>query len=79
MRKFLIIECKELQDQYECGYRKTPIKVVNNYLEYFSLFSSDDCDYEVWEIKNDGFLFRLLDPIAVKEIRSYVVPTVKDN
>lgn len=53
--KYLIIECKELGDQWECDADRTPICITDNPSEY-------GVGYEVWEVLSDGTL---------KKIRSY--------
>ena len=53
--KYLIVECNELGDQWECDADRTPICITENYSKY-------GVGYEVWEILNDGTL---------KKIRNY--------
>lgn len=52
MSKYLIIQCKELSDQYECDANKTPIKITNDCSKYGN-------GYEVWEILENGNLKKI--------------------
>lgn len=55
MKKYLIIKCNPLDDQYECDADRTPLKVVDDYSEF------DKKGYEVYEIANDGSLTCIRD------------------
>lgn len=48
--KYLVIECAELGDQWECDADRTPICVTDDYSEY------DKSGYEIYEIHEDGTL-----------------------
>lgn len=48
--KYLIVECTELGDQWECDADRTPICVTNDYSKY------DKNGYEIYEINEDGTL-----------------------
>ena len=52
--KYLIIECKELGDQWECDADRTPICITENHLDY-------GFGYEVWKILEDGNLEKIRD------------------
>ena len=52
--KYLIIECNELGDQWECDADRTPICITENPSEY-------GVGYEVWEILSDGTLKKIRD------------------
>lgn len=52
--KYLIIECNELDDQWECDADRTPICITENPSEY-------GVGYEVWEILSDGTLKKIRD------------------
>ncbi len=48
--KYLIVECQELGDQFECDADRTPLFVVDNFDDF-------NCrGYEIYEIKEDGIL-----------------------
>lgn len=49
-KQYLIVECNELCDQYECDADRTPVCVTKDYKPY-------DCSgYEIYEIMPDGQL-----------------------
>jgi hypothetical protein len=52
--KYLIIECNELGDQWECDADRTPICITENPSEY-------GVGYEVCEILSDGTLKKIRD------------------
>lgn len=52
--KYLIMECKELMDQYECDADRTPITIVDDWKEWFDK-AKPDYMFEVYELKNDKF------------------------
>lgn len=49
--KYLIVRCAELNDQYECDCDRLPIKLVDNYEEYYDRYG-----YEVYECLPNGNL-----------------------
>lgn len=53
MKKYLIIKCKPLNDQYECDADRTPLKITDDYSEF------NKNGYEIWEIVEDGNLTRI--------------------
>ena len=50
--KYLIIECNELGDQWECDADRTPICITENPSEY-------GIGHEVWKILSDGTLEKI--------------------
>ena len=56
--KYLIIECNELGDQWECDADRTPICMTDDYSPYGS-------GYEVWEIQPDN-TFKCIKKSTVK-------------
>ena len=57
MKKYLIMQCKLLGDQWECDANRTPLVMVNNYEEW--LLKNIDMDllyqFEVYELIEDKF------------------------
>ena len=50
MAKYLIMECNELSDQYECDADRSPICLIDNWAYY------NKYGYEVYEVlKNNTF------------------------
>lgn len=45
---YLVIECVELHDQYECDVSRTPVCLTDDYLEY------DKVGYEVYKVLEDN-------------------------
>ncbi len=62
--KYLIVECTELGDQWECDADRTPICVTDNYSKY------DKRGYEIYEIQSNGKLklIRHYDKVSKKAI-----------
>lgn len=50
MKKYLIVKCDALNDQWECDANRVPIKITADYSE----FNKDG--YDIWEIAEDGSL-----------------------
>lgn len=51
MKKYLIVKCKPLGDQFECDVNRTPLCMVNDYKTFEA-----DYDFEVYELgADDGF------------------------
>ena len=48
--KYLVVECRELGDQWECDADRTPILVTDDYSDYNSY------GYEIYQIEPDGKL-----------------------
>lgn len=53
--KYLIIECNELGDQYECDANRTPITMTDNWVEWYEK-TNPDYYFEVYEFKNNEFV-----------------------
>jgi len=53
--KYLIVECNELGDQWECDADRTPICVVDDYTNY------NKYGYEIHLINEDGTLKKIRD------------------
>lgn len=51
--KYLVIECNELGDQYECDADRVPICVLDDYSDYNKM------GYEIYEIHDDGSLTKI--------------------
>lgn len=51
--KYLVIECNELGDQWECDANRNPICMTDNYEDY------DDYGYEIYELCSDN-TFKLI-------------------
>lgn len=49
MKKYLIVKCEPLGDQFECDANRTPICMVDDY----KIFKAD-YDFEVYELGVDG-------------------------
>ena len=47
--KYLIVKCKELEDQYECDCDRKPICITDDPQKYSS-------GYDIYEVKEDGTL-----------------------
>lgn len=47
--QYLVIKCKELEDQYECDANRTPICITEDISKY-------GFGYEIWKIEEDGKL-----------------------
>ncbi len=47
--KYLIVECEELHDQYECEANRIPLCMTDDISKYEHEFG-----YEIYEVKNDG-------------------------
>lgn len=54
MYKYLVIECEELDDQYECDANRSPVCLTNDIDQY-------GYGYEVYEIAQDGKLKLIKD------------------
>lgn len=52
--KYLIIECDELSDQYECDANRTPITMTDDWMEWYKN-TNPDYYFEVYEFKDNGF------------------------
>lgn len=52
--KYLIIECEELLDQYECEVHRTPLCMTDDASKYEHEFG-----YEIYEVKDDGTFSRI--------------------
>lgn len=61
MYKYLIIECDELHDQWECDANRTPICLTNDYSEY------NKRGYEIYEINANGTLKQIRDYNSITE------------
>ena len=48
-KKYLIVKCEPLNDQYECDANRIPLCLVDNYTEYFSRN-----EYEIYELQNNN-------------------------
>lgn len=59
--KYLVIECVELGDQWECDANRTPICVTDDYKNY------NKQGYEIYEILEDGKLKKIRDYNEVAE------------
>ena len=46
--KYLVVECTELGDQWECDADRTPICLTDDYSKYNKM------GYEIYEVKSDG-------------------------
>lgn len=46
---YLVVECRELNDQYECSAERIPLCVTEDYPKY-------GYGYEIWEVKSDNKL-----------------------
>lgn len=49
MKKYLIVKCKPLGDQFECDANRTPLCMVNDYKTFKA-----DYDFEAYELEADG-------------------------
>lgn len=58
---YLIVECRALNDQFECDADRTPICVTEDYSKY------NKYGYEVYEIKEDGSLKLIRDYEDISE------------
>lgn len=67
MYKYLVIECNELGDQWECDADRKPVCLVEDYSQY------NKRGYEIYEIKTDGTLkiIREYDDITNERICVY--------
>lgn len=54
LRKYLIVKCVELGDQWECDADRKPITLVDNWRKY--LKSHRKGFYEVYELQGDKFV-----------------------
>lgn len=61
MKKYLIVKCEPLGDQFECDANRTPLCMVDDYKTFKA-----DYDFEVYELGADG-VFSL-----VKEYDDYM-------
>ena len=55
MKKYLIVVCAELDDQYECDANRTPICVTDDYSPY------NRYGFDIWLIKESGSLIQIKD------------------
>ena len=53
--KYLVIECWELADQYECDADRIPICVTDDYSSY------NKRGYEIYKIEENGNLTKIRD------------------
>ena len=53
--KYLIVECDELGDQYECDANRTPVTMTDNWKDWYEK-TKPDYYFEVYEFKNNGFV-----------------------
>jgi len=60
--KYLILECDELRDQYECDANRRPLCLTDDYSKY------KDFGYEIYEVKGNG-TFKLIKPYYNKKIK----------
>ena len=59
--KYLIIKCKELNDQYECDADRTPVCVTDDYSSY------NKKGYEIYRIEENGNLTKIREYDEVSE------------
>ena len=52
--RYLIVKCKELDDQWECDCDRTPMCLTDDLSPWNS--SGADCYYEVYEVQPNGAL-----------------------
>lgn len=52
--KYLIVECDELGDQYECDANRVPITMTDNWKEWYEK-TKPDYYFEVYEFKDNRF------------------------
>ena len=55
MKKYLIVKCKELNDQWECEADRKPVCVTDNYSRY------NRYGFDIWLIKESGSLVKIKD------------------
>ena len=49
MKKYLIVKCEPLNDQYECDANRIPLCITEDWKN-----KAFDCEFEVYEIDEDG-------------------------
>ena len=49
MGKFLIVRCVDLNDQYECDADRTPLVLVNDYVEWLKVYAKKSEWYEIYQ------------------------------
>lgn len=49
MKKYLVMKCRELDDQYECDVERFPICITDNWEAFNGMFPM-----EVYEIEENG-------------------------
>lgn len=53
--KYLIVECEELGDQYECDANRIPITMTDDWKDWYKK-TKPDYYFEVYEFKNNKFV-----------------------
>lgn len=57
MGKFLIVRCVDLNDQYECDADRTPLVLVNDYVEWLKVYAKKSEWYEIYQEDLFGKLY----------------------
>jgi hypothetical protein len=59
MSKYLIVRCVNLKDQYECDADRTPLVLVEDYVEWLKTYAKKNEWYEVYQEGLLGELYLL--------------------
>lgn len=49
MGKYLIVRCVDLNDQYECDADRTPLVLVDDYIDWLKVYAKDSEWYEIYQ------------------------------
>lgn len=53
MKKYLIVKCEELEDQYECDADRTPVAMTDDFKEWYKK-NTPQYSFEVWEYSEEN-------------------------
>jgi len=56
MKKYLIVKCVDLNDQYECDADRTPLVLVDNYVKWLKIYAKRFEWYEIYQENLTGEL-----------------------
>ena len=73
MFKYLLVQCEELHDQFECDCNRTPVRLVEDYK------TVDTDGMEVYEILENGEIGNCVKDYEEYELCGYALIDMKDS
>ena len=73
MFKYLLVQCEELHDQFECDCNRTPVRLVEDYK------TVDTDGMEVYEIFENGEIGNCVKSYEEYELCGYALIDMKDS